>query len=184
MKKLQSLFTMVAVCAAGFTLRGADKAAVEAHYLTYHTAGKALVEAAINKKIDPVEVGKKVEILVTEGTWFVNEYAKAYPKGEKLLKVIVANVETMRKLSFKELEHEWHDLHHFDKSDKDIGLDLAAEENEHFTDPIHTVVHPLLVLKAAQDYAATKNEEALKSMKEEMEEGLEQVEKQKAALLK
>jgi predicted DNA-binding transcriptional regulator len=46
------------------------------------------------------------------------------------------------------------------------------------------VVHPLLVLKAAQDYAATKNEESLKSMKEEMEEGLEQVEKQKAALLK
>jgi hypothetical protein len=184
MKTLQSLFAVVAVCAAGFAVHGADKAAVEAHYLAYHTAGKALVEAAINKKVDPAEVGKKVDILVTEGTWFVNEYAKAYPKGEKLLKVIVANLDTMKKLSFKELEHEWHDLHHFDKADKDTGIDLAAEENEHFTDPIHTVVHPLLVLKAAQDYAATKNEEALKSMKEEMEEGLEQVEKQKAALLK
>jgi hypothetical protein len=33
MKTLQSLFAVVAVCAAGFAVHAADKAAVEAHYL-------------------------------------------------------------------------------------------------------------------------------------------------------
>ncbi|MSU64421.1 MAG: hypothetical protein EXS31_18865 [Pedosphaera sp.] len=122
--------------------------------------------------------------MVADAVWFAGEYAKAFPTGQKLLKVILDNVETMKKLSFKDLEHEWHDMHHFDAADKDIGLDLKAESNEHFTDPIHSIVHPLLVLKAAQNYASSKSADDLKSIKEEMEEGLEQIEKMKTALLK
>ena len=44
--------------------------------------------------------------------------------------------------------------------------------------------HPLLTLKAAQEYVSTKSDESLKHAKEEIEEGLEQVEKVKAVLLK
>lgn len=161
-----------------------DKAALEAHYLSYHTAGKAVVEMAINKKVDAAEVDKKVQTMVADAAWYAAEYAKAYPQGEKLLKVVLANLDAMKKLSFKELEHAWHDMHHFDTADKDIGLDLKAEENEHFTDPIHAIVHPLLVLKAAQAYTTSHSEDDLKAIKEEMEEGLEQLEKQKNVLLK
>lgn len=183
MKKLLPL-TLGAVFGLALSLHAADKAAIEAHALSYHTAGKAVVEMALTKKVDAAEVDKKVQIMVADAVWFNTEYAKAFPKGEKLLKVIADHVEAMRKLSYKELEHEWHDMHHFDKADKDIGLDVKAEENEHFTDPIHSIVHPLLVLKAAQDYSSSKSEESLKSVKEEMEEGMEQMEKQKTSLLK
>ena len=165
-------------------LRAAEKAELESHASSYHAAGKAIVEMAITKKVDSTEVAKRVETLVSDAIWMAKEYAKAKPKGERLLKVILENVETMKKLSFKELEHEWHDLHHFDKADKDIGLDVKAEENEHFTDPIHSIVHPLLVLKAAESFVSSKSEGDLKSIKEEMEEGLEQMEKQKDTLLK
>ena len=182
--KKTSLLKLCAILGLAFNVHGADKAALEAHALAYHTAGKAVVEMALTKKIDPAEVDKKVQTMVTEALWFNTEYAKAFPQGEKLLKVIVDNVEAMKKLSFKDLEHEWHDMHHFDKAEKEIGLDVKAEANEHYTDPIHSIVHPLLVLKAAQDYAANKGDAALKSVKEEMEEGLEQMEKQKATLLK
>lgn len=165
-------------------LPAADRAQVEARYLSYHAAGKAVVEMAISKQVDAAEVAKKVDTMVNDAVWLATEYAKTFPKGAKLLKTVTDHVDDMRKLSFHELEGEWHDLGYFGKPGHETGIDLKAEDNEHFTDPIHTIVHPLLVLKAAQAYASGKKEEDLKAMKAEMEEGLEQAEKQKLALLK
>lgn len=162
----------------------ADKAQIESHYRSYHAAGKAVVEMAIAKNVDAAAVEKHVNVMLADGVWFAATYAKAHPEGAKLIKILIENVDAMRKLSFHELESEWHDLGYFSKPDHDAGLDLSAEENEHFTDPIHTIVHPLLVLKAAQAYGKDKKEEDLKAMKAEMEEGLEQAEKQMLALTK
>lgn len=170
---------------AAFNTVAADKAEIDAHCNAYHSAGKAIVQMAITKNIDPAEVEKKVQILLTEATWGATEYAKVHPKGEKLLKTVVENIETMKKLSFKELEHEWHDLNHFTKSGgSDFGVDVKAEDNEHFTDPIHSIVHPILVLKVAQAFATSKDEAELKTVKEEMEEGMEQMEKVRTVLSK
>jgi len=165
-------------------LRAADRAQVEARYLSYHAAGKAVVEMAIAKRVDAAEVAKKVEIMVGDAVWLATEYATAFPQGATLLRTVTAHVDDMRKLSFQELEGEWHDLGYFGKPGHDAGLDIKAEANEHFTDPIHAIVHPLLVLKAAQAYAAGKKDEDLKAIKTEMEEGLEQAEKLKTSLLK
>ncbi len=185
MKSNTSLFAIVLTAlACAFTASAADKAQVESHYLSYHAAGKAVVEMAIAKKVDAAEVERKVNAMLVDAVWLAGEYAKAHPKGAKLLKTVTDNVDAMRKLSFHDLESEWHDLGHFAKAGNEAGLDLKAEDNEHFTDPIHTIVHPLLVLKAAQSFASSKKDEDLKAMKEEMEEGLEQAEKQKIALTK
>lgn len=180
MKK--TLLTLGVVLGLTLNITAADPAAVTSHQASYHAAGKAVVEMVINKKVDAAEVAKKVEIMTADAIWFANEYASANPKGAKLLKTVTDNVETMKKSSFKEIEHDWHDLHFFDKND--AGLDVKAEENEHFTDPIHTLVHPFLVLKAAQAYSTSKSDDDLKAMKEEMEEGLEQCEKMASALNK
>jgi hypothetical protein len=182
---MKSIALLLAVCTAfSAAARAADKAQIEARYLSYHNAGKAVVTMAVAKNVDPAVVEKHVNTMVADALWFAAEYAKLHPKGAKLLKVVADNVDAMRKLSFEQLESEWHDLGYFAKPGHEAGLDLKAEENEHFTDPIHTLVHPLLVLKAAQAYAAGKKDDDLKSLKEEMEEGLEQAEKQKSALLK
>lgn len=184
MKKTSTLLT-ACLLAATFNVIAADKAEIDARYKSYHEAGKAVVEMALTKKVDAAEVEKRVETMLTAATWIAVEYGKIHPKGEKLLKVVTDNVGAMKKLSFKELEHEWHDLNHFTKSgSNDLGIDVKAEENEHFTDPIHAIVHPLLVLKAAQAYASSKDEGELKAVKEEMEEGLEQMEKCRTVLTK
>jgi hypothetical protein len=183
MKSYTLLSVVAAISFVWPAATAADKAALHSHYLSYHAAGKAIIGMALARKVDAAEVEKKVNGMVTDAVWYAGEYAKAFPEGQKLLKVVVANVEAMRRLSFKELEREWHDLHHFDAAN-DTGVDLKAEENEHFTDPIHSIVHPLLVLKAAQSYAAHGRAEDLKAIKEETEEGLEQLERQKYALSK
>ncbi len=173
---------------AGFLLSAlaagaADKDQLHAHLRRYNEAGKAVIGLVIAKTIDEAEIEKHVSVMVGDAQWFMSEYARAFPKGETLLKTVSARVDDMRKLSFDELEKDWHDLGYFEKHPEQAGLDLKEEENEHFTDPIHTLVHPLLVLKAAQLYAKDKKDDALKSMKEEAEEGLEQVERMTAALL-
>ena len=179
-----SLLSLLALALATLPCFSAEKAEVETRAQNYYTAGKAIVEMAITKKVDGAALEKHVDVLVTEAVWFAGQYAKVHPKGQKLIQLVIDNVGTMKKLTFKELEHQWHDGHVFDGRAGELGVDLKQEENEHFTDPIHTLVHPLLVLKAGQAYATSKSEGDLKSMKEEMEEGLEQMQKQKAVLLK
>lgn len=185
MKTVRSFITGLCLALTTTTLPAADKAEIDKHYNNYLAAGKAIVEMTISKKIDVAEVEKKVQILLADASWLATEYGKAHPKGEKLLKAVTDNIEAMKKLSFKELEHDWHDLNYFTKSGApDLGINVKDEDNEHFTDPIHAIVHPLLVLKAAQNYVTSKDDGELKTIKEEMEEGLEQVEKCRIALAK
>ena len=133
---MKSLLRIIlALIAVAETTHAADKSEIETHYASYHKAGKAIVEMAQLKKVDVTDVEKNFEILIKNSVWMAGEYAKAFPIGQKFLKVVLDNVEGMKKQSFKEIEHEWHDLHHFDKV-TDLGLDIKAEENEHFTDPI------------------------------------------------
>ncbi|MBL9167261.1 MAG: hypothetical protein JNN07_05935 [Verrucomicrobiales bacterium] len=159
-----------------------DSAALEKHTQNYSKNAKAILEMAITKKIDATVVEKHVRECLADASWAAEEYGKAFPAGAKLLKTVVASIPAMEKLDFKSLETEWHDLGYFSKPGNDPGVDLKEESNEHFTDPIHSIVHPLLVLKAAQNYAVSKGEDDLKAVKEEMEEGLEQMDRLKKQL--
>ena len=170
----------VAVCVRSAV--AADASTIQARYQSYYDAGKAVVISVINKSVDVRDVARKVDTMVRNGVVLAKEYAVAFPEGAQLLDEVVRNVDAMRTLSFEELEHDWHDLHHFDT--RDAGIDLTEEDNEHFTDPIHVIVHPLLVLKAAENFAAQKNADELQTMKEEIEEGLEQAERLKGAVIK
>jgi hypothetical protein len=79
----------------------------------------------------------------------------------------------MKDMTFEVIEKQWHDLGYFKEHKPTI--DLANEDNEHFTDPLHAMIHPMMVLRAAITYQTSKSEDDLKAMKEEMDEGLEQV---------
>ena len=81
---------------------------------------------------------------------------------------------SMSTLSFATIETDWHDAAFFTKNNK--GVDLQDEDNEHYLDPIHTIVHPVMVLVAARGFAKDGNADSLKAMKAEMQEGMEQVE--------
>jgi hypothetical protein len=173
MKNLSLLLTCIASLAAT-SLWGAADSALVAHGVSYQAAGKAIIDMVIAKKVDLAVVTAKVDILLTESTALGEAYIKAYPAGAKLINTVITNIPEMKKLSYAELLAEWHDLGYFAKPGHEAGIDMKNEDNEHFTDPVHAIVHPLLVLKAAQDYEKDKKEASLKDMKEEMEEGLEQ----------
>lgn len=176
---LKGLVTTTLAIGAAFAAQAAD---LSAQYDLYQKSGKAIVEMAIKKQVDGPTLEKNVKECVAAATLAAQEYAKAFPAGAKLLKTVIDNIPAIEKLAGKEIEKEWHDMGYFKKPGNEPGLDVSAEENEHFTDPIHAIVHPLIVLKAAQAYASGKKDEDLKAVKEEMEEGLEQMERLKKKL--
>lgn len=171
-----------AVLLLGFRLHAAAPPETDARVKEYSVAGRSLVEMAQSKKIDLPAVNTKVDRLVELATLLAKDYAVRFPAGKKLIETVIAAVPEMRKLSFSEIESEWHDLKHFEKPGNNPGIDLKAEDNEHFTDPLHAIIHPLLVLKAAESYAAKPGPEPLRQIKEEMEEGIEQAEKLRTVL--
>jgi len=184
--KLTSLIPTVAALVSAFALQTVSAAPpdLDARVKEYTVTGRSLVEMAQTKKVDLAEVRKKVDRLVEIASGLAKDYEAKFPAGKKLIDTVIAAVPEMKGLSFHEIESEWHDMKHFEKPGNNPGLDLKAEENEHFTDPIHAIIHPLLVLKAAETHEKSPGAEPLKQIKEEMEEGLEQVEKMHVALSK
>jgi hypothetical protein len=184
MKHGMNSFATLLFLTLGLATLRADKAAMDAKAREYNVAAKAVVDMALARTVDVTVVRAKVDIMLASAVSLAGAYAEKFPQGRKLLDAVIAGVPEMKKLSFKELEDEWHDLKHFEKPGNDPGVDLKLEDNEHFTDPIHAIVHPLMVLSAAESYAKQKDAESLKQIKEEMEEGIEQAEKVRAVLAK
>lgn len=142
---------------------------------SYKANGKIVMDAIVAKKVDAAALKKPLEAMADDAASLATEYGKKKPDGAKLLKMVVDALPKLKGLSFDELEKEWHDLGYFSKPANNPGIDLKKESNEHFTDPIHCIVHPIMTLRAAEAFAKSKSDKDLQTMKEELSEGLEQV---------
>lgn len=179
--------TVAAILTSSLSAPGvlaADAAEAAAHLKSYISAGEAIVAMANSRKVDVEAVDKKVDSMVEEAIWIAKEYLKVKPEAAKWFQAVFDHIPEIKKLPFEEIEKNWHDGHHFDGKEKEIGINHQDEKNEHFRDPLDSVTHPLMVQRAAHDYVAKKDEESLKHVKEEMSEGLEQVRKAVAVISK
>jgi hypothetical protein len=184
------LTCLIAMCLATTT----HAASFAEHQKAYHDAGRAVVDLVNAKTIDATKISALVLTMQTHAVPLAQAYAKKHPAGKGVIDTVIAQVATldgsgavtglgaMKDLPFDTIEKQWHDLGHF-KANKP-AIDLFDEDHEHFSDPLHTLIHPMMVLRAALDYQTSKSADDLKAMKEEMEEGLEQVGKTVASLSK
>jgi hypothetical protein len=160
----------------------------------YIKAGRAVVDMVNAKAIDAEKVAALVLTMQQQAVPLANAYSAKFPPGKGIIDTVIAQVATvdgsgqvtglgpMKDMAFEVIEKQWHDLGHF-KTNKP-AIDLTDEDNEHYSDPLHTMIHPMMVLRAAMDYKTSKSDKDLQAMKEEMEEGLEQVEKTVGVLTK
>lgn len=133
----------------------------------YKNSGKTLMSMINSGKVDLPAAEKLVNEMVDHAKEVALGYSKADPKSEKLVKFVTDSIPKLKTATFDQLEKDWHDGGAL-KADV-VGLDLKKEENEKYTDPVHCLVHPLMTL------AALKTND-LKAAKEELAEGLEQME--------
>ncbi|MFM2091096.1 MAG: hypothetical protein RLZZ127_1585 [Planctomycetota bacterium] len=153
----------------------------------YQQAGRQIIDQVNARTVDQAAVSARVLDMLRQAVPAARDYATRHPEGTRLIEAVIAQaavlddkgavtaIGPMKDLPFTEIETQWHDLGHFAKVD--VGIDLAAEANEHFTDPLHAMIHPVMVLRAATDYAQAKDQASLDRMKAEMDEGMEQMEK-------
>lgn len=155
----------------------------------YHTAGRAVVDKINGGSLDLAFVTEKVLEQERQAVALGRAYATKHPTGAKLINYVISQAVTvdaagevtglgpMAALDFKVIEDEFHDLNHFKTKPEDAGgLDVSNEDNEHFTDPLHTIIHPLMVVSAARAWTADHKKDHLAVAKGEMEEGIEQAE--------
>lgn len=146
--------------------QSADTTKVKTAAKEYADKGKALMTMINSGSVDEAKASTLVDEMVAAATTTAEEYIHFDKKSEKLLRATIDAIPKMKTSTFKEIEHNYHDGAAFDTNV--TGIDLKKEENEKYTDPVHSIVHPFLTLKAIKD----KN---LKSAKEELSEGLEQM---------
>ena len=173
--------TIVASLLVGIT---ANAESVNELVKQYQTTGASIVDMVNSQSVSVDEIEKKVVDLTRISVDLTNRYKQIHPDGAKLLDITIEHVAAldngsvvgvgpMADLTFDEIEGQWHDLGYFESND--VGVDLEDEDNEHYTDPMHVMIHPIMVLRAAKDYATSNSPDDLNAMKAEMEEGIEQV---------
>ena len=184
LQSLQAFILLIGI--TGFA-RSMDAAAAAN---TYHSAGRAVVDKINAGSLDLGFVTERVVEQERQAVALGRAYAAKHPAGAKLIEYVISQAVTlnaagevtglgpMAALDFKVIEDDFHDLGHFKNKPEDAGgLDLSNEDHEHFTDPLHTIIHPLMVVAAARAWSADKKPEHLAVAKGEMEEGIEQAEK-------
>lgn len=168
---IHSIIAAVFLLISG-SAQAADPKAAQA---SYEKQGRELLAAINSGKVD-IEVAKKnVEGMVQSADTLFEAYAVKHPESKKLYEYMKTNLAKVKTASFEVLEKDYHDAGIL--TPKLVGVDLKSEEGEQYTDPLHTLLHPLMTLKAIE-----KND--LKSAKEELNEGLEQVKNTAKSILK
>jgi hypothetical protein len=135
---------------------------------SYIKAGKELMAMINSGKIDEAKAQTLAFTMVDEASAYAQDYAKKDKSSEKLVGLVVKEIPEMKKADFTTLEKQYHDAEKFPTAA--TGIDLKDEKNEKYTDLFHPIVHPLMTLQALK----AKN---IKDAKEELSEGIEQIEK-------
>jgi hypothetical protein len=161
-----------AFLATPVSLQGAD---VKTAQTSYEKHGRELLASINSGKVDIATAKKNVESMVDSANVLFEAYATKYPEAKKLYDYMKSNLTQVKAASFEVLEKDYHDGGAL--TPKLVGVDLKSEDGEKYTDPLHTLLHPLMTLKAIE-----KND--LKSAKEELNEGLEQVKNTAKSVLK
>jgi hypothetical protein len=136
--------------------------------------GSLIMEMIQSKNVEASKLDSYVSEIVKNGISLAKAYAAKYPESKKSVDVMIAHVDAIKKLEYKKAQKLWHDFDAPELAPDKVGLDLKKEENESVSDPLHTIVHPLLVYLSGQQYLKSKSMDDLKSMKGEMAEGIEQ----------
>lgn len=132
----------------------------------YKEAGKELMAQISSGKVDMSKARASVDVMVGAGVELFDVFVKKHADGKKLLDYVKSELSKIKTARLDSLEKDYHDAGKLPASL--VGVDLKSEDGEMFTDPLHVVLHPLMTLRAIE-----AND--LKTAKEELNEGLEQV---------
>ncbi len=169
------------VCAASACLRltasdPGDRAA------DFEKLAHGIIAQAVAGKIDPAAIQRDVAKMEALAAAFAADYKAKFPAGTKVLDFMLARKDGLCALSLEEIDAQY-ELEAISKAHgAELGLDLLAEENEHFGNAIDLFVHPATALICADLYQKDHKEEHLRRIQSELQEVIEHCHKVVARL--
>ena len=173
------LGTMLCVFATTAGAKTLDDAAT-----VYFESGEQIMKMINSDSVDVKEVEKLVLEMTKQSVFIAQAYGNKFSEGKQMLDIIlgqaaklsdnqVVGFGPMASLDFETIEGNWHDMGFVETTD--VGIDMDDEDNEHFTDPAHVVIHPIMTYVAAVE-GQKSGKDRRDDMKAELQEGIEQLE--------
>ncbi len=150
----------------------ASVGAAEAMSASSYTAYKQLAESGIQKLSAPafsdVEGLRSLTNQVIEvGVRGAREYAEQSPGSAKLMNLLVANVDNMRKMTIPEIEEAWHDGGFIEANG--INYDFSASDTPD-VNHVEAVVHAVTILLLLEEYEKSQDKDMLEQARDEFAE--------------
>lgn len=165
------ILAIVLSCIYSVTASSKSLSELSANYLS---EGKKVSEMILSGSFELNSLKTSLHSMADDAAAISKLYYGKNPEGTKVLEEVVNKLGELKNASFDVLEKDWHDLGFFEG--KDFGIDIVNDpSHEHFTDPLHCMVHPLMTLRAGESYLKSKDKKHLQTMQEELDEGMEQM---------
>lgn len=152
--------SLVRVCAAG----------IDEDAAAFNKLAAGIIAHAVSGSVDVASVEADVIKMESIAADFAARYKTKYPAGAKLMDFMLAHKDGLNSMSLADIDAQFESESINKAHGAELGLDLTAEENEHFGNPVDMFVHPATALICARLWAADKKEEHLGRIKSELQE--------------
>jgi hypothetical protein len=167
--KLISLLVALATFAAPAS-RAAD---LDDQAATFIKLANGIIAQAVLGKIDVPAVQKDCAAMETIAAEFAAQYKVKFPTGAKLMDLMISKKEALAAMSLSAIDAEFEAAAINKAHGAAVGLDLTAEENEHFGNPIDCFVHPATTAICARLWEQDHKQEHLTRLQSELQEVIE-----------
>lgn len=166
---LAALAALVAFASAPVT-RAAD---LDEDASQFIKLANGIIAQAVLGKIDVAAVRTDTVKMLDLAAGFAARYKAKYPAGAKLMDLMISKKDSLASMSLATIDAEFEAAAINKAHGAALGLDLTAEENEHFGNPVDCFVHPATAAICAALWEQDHKQEHLTRLQSEMQEVVE-----------
>ena len=168
--KLLAVLVALATLVAVPVTRAAD---LDADASQFIKLANGIIGQAVLGKIDVASVQADTTKMLELAAGFAAQYKVKYPTGPKLMDLMISKKDSLASMNLEAIDAEFEAAAINKAHGTALGLDLTAEENEHFGNPVDCFVHPATVAICAKLWEQDHKQEHLTRLQSELQEVVE-----------
>ena len=168
--RLLAVLAALAACVTAPVTRAADLDDDAAQFIKL---ANGIIAQAVLGKIDVAAVQADTAKMLNLAAGFAAQYKVKYPTGAKLMDLMISKKDSLASMSLAAIDAEFEATAINKAHGAAISLDLTAEENEHFGNPVDCFVHPATTAICARLWEQDHKQEHLTRLQSELQEVVE-----------
>ena len=132
-----------------------------------------IISQCVLGKIDVAGVQADTTKMINIAAGFAAQYKAKYPNGGKLMDLMIAKKDTLSAMTLEAIDAEFEAQAINKTHGVALGIDVTAEENEHFGNALDCFVHPATSAICAKLWEQDHKQERLTRIQSELQEVIE-----------